>query len=184
MLGERTMDRQKIKFGILIFLGFAVVSILYIVVMGGNSEISGTISVGSSIVSQEENPLGQDDPEMVAANGYRIKGPDLDNRQLLSTRNKYKSGKLKYSFAAKEGMRHLIVIYLQLDYLTGEIGQTLELQFMTDIMKKGDLKRDFIITFQELNEINVIRITVAESVDKTPKVFEYPKAEIPDIIKI
>jgi hypothetical protein len=30
----------------------------------------------------------------------------------------------------------------------------------------------------------MIGITVAESNDKTPKVFEYPVTEIPDIIKI
>lgn len=178
------MTRQKARFGILIFLGFAVVSTLYFVVMSGTAEVSGTILVGSSIVSREANPLGLEDSEMVAANGYCIKGPDLENRQLLPTKNKHKSGKLKYSFTAKEGMRHLIVVYLQLDYLTGEIGQTLELQFMTNIIKKGDLTRDFIITFQETNDINVISITVAVSDDKKPKVFEYPMSEIPDIIKI
>ena len=178
------MARRSVRFGILIFLGFAVISILYFVVMSGTAEVQGTISVGSSIVSAEENSIGQEDPEMVAVNGYCIKGPDSENRLLLSTKNKHNSGKLKYSFIAKEGMRHIIVVYLQLDHLTGEIGQTLELQFMTNIIKKGDLRRDFIITFQETNDINVISITVAESNDKTPKVFEYPATEIPDIIKI
>jgi len=178
------MASRKVRFGIIVILGFAAVSILYFVVMSGTATVQGTVSVGSSIVSWEENALGKEEPETVAANGYCIKGPDSDNRLLLSTKNKHKSGKLKYSFVAKEGMRHLIIVYLQLDHLTGETGQTLELQFMTNIIQKGDLRRDFIITFQETNDINVISITVAESDDKTPKVFEYPVTEIPDIIKI
>jgi hypothetical protein len=178
------MARRNVRFGLLIFLGFAVVSILYFVVMSGTTDIRGTVSVGSSIVSQDENPLGREDAEMVAVNGYRIKGPNPDNHLLLSTKNKYRNGKLSYSFTAKEGMRHIIVVYLQLDYLTRDVGQILELRFMTNIIKKGDLRRDFIITFQETNGINVISITVAEADDKTPKVFEYPLTEIPDIIKI
>ena len=178
------MASRKAKFGILVFLGFAVISILYFVVMSGTAEVQGTISVGSSIVLQSENPLGLEDVEMVAANGYCVKGPDPDNRLLLSTKNKHKSGKMKYSFIAKEGMRHIIVVYLQLDHLTGEIGQTLELQFMTNIIKNGDMKRDFIITFQETNDINVISITVSESDDKKPLFFEYPMTEIPELIKI
>jgi hypothetical protein len=178
------MARQNIKFGILILLGFALISILYFVVMSGTPQIQGKVMVGSSIVSRAENLLGMEDTEMVAVNGYRVKGPNAENRLLLSTRNKYKSGILSYSFTAKEGMRHFIVVYLQLDYLTGELGQTLELHFLTNMIEKDDLRRDFIITFQETNDINMIGITVAESNDKTPKVFEYPVTEIPDIIKI
>jgi hypothetical protein len=184
MQGDRTMARRKVIFGILIFLGFAVISILYFVVMSGGTHVQGTVSVGSSIVSWEEKPLGIEADEMVAVNGYCIKGPDVDNRLLLSTKNKHKKGKMKYTFAATEGKRHLIVVYLQLEHLTGDIGQTLELQFMTDPINKEDMTKDFIIAFEETNDIKVISITVGESADKTPKVFEYPVSEIPEIIKI
>ena len=178
------MTRYKIGFVILIVLGFALVTAWYFFVMSGTANVSGTISVGSSIVYQENIDDEWKESELIAVNGYCIKGPNTSNRELLSTKNKYQSGKLKYSFNAKEGMRHLIVVYLQLDHLTGELGQNLELRFMTSIIKKGDLKRDFIITFQEINESTLVRITVAESQDVTPKVFEYPIAEIPDIIKL
>lgn len=182
--GGKTMTRYKKGFIIFIVLGFVVVTAWYVFVMTGTAKVSGTISVGSSIVPQEINGDGQKDSDMVAVNGYVIKGPNSENRELLSTKNKFRSGKLEYSFTAKEGMRYFIVAYLQLDHLTGEIGQTLELRFMTAIIKKGDMKRDFIITFQELNGINTIRITAAESSDITPKVFEYHMNEIPDIIKL
>lgn len=178
------MTRYKIGFVILIVLGFVVVTTWYLFVMSGTANVSGTISVGSSIVYQENVEDEWKDSELIAVNGYCIKGPELTNRELLSTKNKYQNGKLKYSFNAKEGMRHLIVVYLQLDHLTGEIEQTLELRFMTNIIKKGDLKRDFIITFQEINDNTLVRITVAESQDVTPKVFEYAISEIPDIIKL
>jgi hypothetical protein len=178
------MTRKKNVFAILIVLGFVLVTLVYLFVMSGTANVSGTISVGSSIVYQEIDEDGQKDSDMVAVNGYCIKGQNSENRELLSTKNKFKSGKLEYSFTAKEGMRHFIVVYLQLDHLTGEIGQTLELRFMTAIIKKGDLRRDFIITFQEINESNLVRITVAESQDVTPKVFEYHMTEIPDIIKL
>jgi len=178
------MTRYKMRFVVLIVLGFVLVTAWYLFVMSGTAKVSGTISVGSSIVPQEINEDGQQDSEMVAVNGYVIKGPNSENRELLSTKNKFKSGKLAYSFTAKEGMRYFIVAYLQLDHLTGEIGQTLELRFMTTIIKKRDMKRDFIITFQEINGINTIRITAAEASDITPKVFEYHMTEIPDIIKL
>lgn len=178
------MTSRNKSVGILIVLGFVAVVLIYFMVMSGSANVSGTISVGSSIVSRDDYDVGQQDTEMIACNGYCIKGAELTSRELLSTKNKLKSGKLQYSFNAQEGLRHIIVIYLQLDHLTGEIGQTLELEFLTDAIKRGDLRRDFIITFQEINDSNMIRITVAQSTDQTPKVFEYPETEIPDIIRI
>lgn len=178
------MTRRSVIIGILIILGFTIVSILYFVVMSRSTDVQGTVSVGSNIVSWEEKPSGIESEKTVSVNGYCIKGSDADNRILLSTKNKHKKGKLKYTFAATEGKRHIIVVYLQLDYLTGDLGQTLELRFITDVIKDANLNKDFIITFQETNDINVISITVGEDEDKTPKVFEYPVSEIPDIIKI
>lgn len=178
------MVRRKVTFGILIFLGFAMVTILYIFVMGGTAEVHGTVQVSSQLVSWEENPPGQADTEMVSVNGYCIKGPDTENRMLLSTKNKNKTGQVKYSFTAKEGMRHAIVIYLQLNHLTGATGQNMELQFLTDIVKKGDLERDFMISFEEINGIDSIRITKTGADYGTPKVLEFPLSEMPDTIKI
>jgi hypothetical protein len=183
-LGDTETVRQKVIFGIFIFLGFAVVTTLYLVVMSGTADISGTISVDSRLISWTENPPGPEDMEMVSANGYCIKGPDTDNRMLLSTKNKHKTDKLKYSFIAKEGMRHLIVIYLQLDHLTGDVGQSTELHVMTNIIKKGDLKRDFIITFKEKNSVDYISIIVTGEDLQMPIKVEYPISEIPDIIKL
>jgi hypothetical protein len=178
------MLRRKGCFGLFIFLGFVMVTILYLFVMSGTADVSGTVQLDSKLVSWTENPPGPEDMEMVSANGYCIKGPDADNRMLLSTKNKNKIGKVKYSFLAKEGMQHLIVVYLQMEHLTGVPTQNMELQFMTNIIKKGDLKRDFDITFQEKGDVETIRITVTgEDLDK-PMIFEYPMSEIPSIIKL
>lgn len=178
------MVRQKISFGILIFLGFAVVTILYFVVMSGTADVQGTVQVSSKIVSWTEDPPGLEDSEMVSVNGYCIKGPDPDNRLLLSTKNKHKTDRVKYSFAAKEGMRHLIIIYLQLDHLTGDIGQNLELQLMTNIIKKGDLKYDIIVSFAQINGVENITITVNGTGYNSTRVFEHPISKIPQYIKI
>jgi hypothetical protein len=178
------MLRRKVSFGIFIFLGFAVVTILYLVVMSGTADVSGTIHVDSRLVSWEENPPGLEDLEMISVNGYCIKGPDTHNRMLLSTKNKNKTGRVKYSFVAKEGMRHLILVYLQMEHLTGDVGQDMEIQFMTNIIKQGDLKRDFNIMFDEINGIESIVITVTGKGTESTLVFEYPISEIPEIIKL
>lgn len=178
------MARQKISFGILIFLGFVMVTILYLVVMSGTADIHGTVQVSSRLVSWEESPLSSEDAEMVVVSGYCIKGPDPDNRLLLSTKNQLKTAKVKYSFTAKEGMQHLIVVYLQLDHLTGDIGQTIELKFTTNTIKKGDLKCNFNAFFDKINGTDSIIITVSGSEYDKSKVFEYPVSEIPEFIKL
>lgn len=178
------MERRKVIFGLLIFLGFAVVTMLYLVVMSGTADVYGTVQIESRLVSWTEMPPGIEDKEMVSANGYCVKGQDAKNRMLLSTKNRNKIGKVKYSFVAKEGMRHLIVIYLQLEHLTGAVGQNMELHFMTNIIKKGDLERDFAIVFDEKNGVDMILITVTGENMETPMSFEYPLSEIPKIIKL
>ena len=178
------MVRRKVSFGILIFLGFAVVTVLYLVVMSGTADVYGTVRVDSRLVSWEQNPPGLEDLEMISVNGYCLKGPDTDNRMLLSTKNKNKTDKVKYSFVAKEGMRHLILIYLQMDHLSGDAGQDMELHFMTNIIKKGDLKRNFNIVFDNINGVESIIITVTGAGNDSTVVFEYPISEIPDIIKL
>jgi len=178
------MLRRKVGFGILIFLGFAAITILYLVVMSGTADVSGTVRVDSSLVSWAENPPGQEDVEMISANGYCIKGQAAHSRMLLSTKNKCKIGKVKYSFTAKEGMRHMIMVYMQMDHLTGDVGQELELKFETNIIKKGDLKRDFAITFEEIDGINSIVIKVTGDDIDSPMRFQYPISEVPDIIKL
>jgi hypothetical protein len=183
-LGEKGMLGRKVSFGVLIFLGFAVVAILYLVVMGGTADISGTIHVDTRLVSWEQNPPGLEEQEMISANGYCMKGPDADNRMLLPTKTKNKTDKLKYSFVAKEGMRHLLLIYLQMEHLTGDVGQEMELQFMTNIVKKGDMKRNFNIMFDKVNGIESIKITVTGTDNEATVVYEYPISEIPDVIKL
>lgn len=178
------MERRKVIFGILIFLCFAILTTLYLAVMSSTAEVTGNVQIDSHLISWREAPPGTEDKEMVSANGYCIKGPDANNRMLLSTKNKNKIGQVKYSFVAKEGMRHMIVIYLQLDHLTGAVGQNMELQFMTNIIKKGDLERDFTIIFDEIEGIETIHITVTGEHMKTPKVFEYPLSDIPKTIKL
>lgn len=176
-------SRSKIA-GILVVCGFVAIAIIYFFVMSGTADVSGNITVGSTVVSREEFEKGLKDPEMTACGGYCVKCSDLAYRELLSTKNKHRNGTLDYSFTAQEGMRHKIVIYLQLDHLTGETGQTLELEFMTDPIKRGDLERNFHITFHETDGINQIRITVTEAKGKNARVFEYPETKIPDIIPI
>lgn len=178
------MERRKVGFGLFILIGFVIVACFYLVVMSGTADVSGTVQLDSRLVSWAENPPGREDLEMVSANGYCIKGPDANNRMLLSTKNKNKIGKVKYSFVAKEGMRHLIVIYLQLDHLTGAMTENMELKFMTNIIKKGDLKRDFDITFVKEDKVETICITVTGEDLNTPLFFVYPTSEIPDIIKL
>lgn len=182
--GDTGMARQKISFSIIVILGFVVVTVFYLVVMSGTAEISGTVNVDSRLVSWRETPPGLEDADMVSVNGYCVKGPDTENRMLLSTKNKNKIGMVKYSFVAKEGMRQLIVVYLQMDHLTGDIGQNMELQFLTNIIKNGDMKRDFNITFVEKNGINNIRILVTGDDLDTPMQYEYPMSKIPEIIKL
>lgn len=178
------MARQKVSFGILIFLGFVLVTFLYLFVMSGTADVRGNIKVSSQLVSWEENPPGVEDAEMLAVNGYCIKGADTDNRLLLSTKNKHGTDKLKYSFTAKEGMRHVIVVYLQLDHLTGDLGQTMDLQFMTNTIRKGDLKCDFNINFKEIDGVQVVAIEVKGTGYKKPLEMEYNLSEIPGLIKI
>jgi len=178
------MVRHKYSYGILIILGFVVISILYLVVMSGTANVHGTVKVDSKLVSWEQNSPGLEDTEMISVNGYCIKGPVGDNRLLLSTKNKQRTEHMKYSFTAKEGMRHVIVVYLQLDHLTGDIGQTLDLQFETGMIKKGELKRDIDITFEKIHGEDGISIHVTGTGYDKPKVFEYPLAEIPDMIKL
>jgi len=178
------MEQRKVIFGLLIVLGFAMVSTLYLLVMSDTADVSGTVQIESRLVSWRDAPPGIEDKEMVSANGYCVKGPDSKNRRLLSTKNKNKIGEVKYSFVAQEGMRHLIVIYLQLDHLTGAVGQNMELQFITDPIKKHDLKCDFAIVFDEKNGVQMIRITVTGENKDTPMLFEYPLAEIPKTIKL
>ena len=176
--------RRRVIFGLLLFLGFVAVTIFYLVVMSGTADVSGTVQANTRLISWERNPPGVEDKDMVSANGYCIEGPDISNRLLLSTKNTNKTGKVKYSFVAKEGMRHLILVYLQMDHLTGDVGQTLELQFMTNIIKKGDLKRDFAIIFEKKNGVKRIRIIVTGDDLDAPMLFEYPMSEIPEIIKL
>lgn len=178
------MTRRKITFGILIILGFVLVTGLYLVVMSSTPEVHGTVQVNSKIISWKENPPGPEDREMISVNGYCIKGPSDDSRILLSTKNTNKTSLVKYSFPATEGKRHLIVVYMQMDHLTGDVGQISELQFKTKTVQRAKLKYNFSISFENIKETNKITITVNGTDYQKPKVFTYPVSEIPKTINL
>jgi len=178
------MASRKITFGILIIFGFALITGLYLIVMSSMPEVHGTVQVNSKIVSWTENPPGPDDREMVSVNGYCIKGTHDDSRLLLSTKNTNKTNLMKYSFPATVGKRHLIVVYLQMDHLTGDVGQIAELQFKTKTIQSTKLKYDFNISFESIKGVNTVTITVKGMGYQKTKVFAYPVSQIPDIIKL
>jgi hypothetical protein len=168
----------------MILIGFALLTTVYFVVMSGTAQVHGTVRVETRLVSWTDNPPGLEDAEMLSANGYCMKGQAAQTPMLLSTKNRYGTEKLKYSFTAMEGMPHQIVLYIQLDHLTGAVGQSMELHFLTDKIEKGDLKRNFAISFELVQGVDGIRITVAGTGYDKPKVFQYPLSEIPDVIEI
>ena len=178
------MERFKVSAGIFIIIGFLVVAGFYIFVMSGIAEVHGTVQVSSSLVPWDESTPGSLDAEMLCVNGYCIKGPEMNNRVLLSTKNKVKSNEVKYSFKPTEGRRHLIVVYLQMDHLTGDVGQMKELYFMTHVIKNGKQKTNVNINFEKINSINSIIITLTGSDYNSPKIVKYPISKIPDIIKL
>jgi hypothetical protein len=178
------MASRKITFGILIIFGFALITGIYLIVMSSIPEVHGTVQVNSKIVSWKDNPPGPEDNEMVSVNGYCIKGPRDDSRLLLSTSNTNNTSSMKYAFPATVGKQHLIVVYLQMDHLTGDVGQIDELQFKTKTIQSTKQSYDFHLSFECIKGINTVTITVKGTEYQKSKVFTYPISRIPDIIKL
>lgn len=178
------MERFKTGVGILIVIGFVIVVGFYLFVMSGTSDVHGTIEVSSRLVSWDENTPEPGENPIIGVNGYCVKGPEMSNRALLSTKNKTQNHKIKYSFKAKQGYRHVIVAYLQMDHLTGDVGQQLDLRFVTTMIRHGDLKCNLAIDFVERNGVESVQIAATGTDYQKAKVFEYPLTKIPDLIKL
>jgi len=172
--------KQKIILGIAIAIGFILLSFCYIVVMSNGTLVHGDVTIRSATSNQTIGSLRDD----VHANGYDVKRHGIDKKQLLPTKNRHKQDGLSYSFYARRYDQAQIVIYLQLDQLTGELGQTLELHFLTASPIICRTHWNFSILFEKKNGVDVVSIT-ADGKDKSPsKVYEYPVDQIPKIIKL
>jgi hypothetical protein len=178
------MKAKKIIIGITIFVGVVLLSIGYYFLMNGVSQVHGSVRVHSNLVSGEIIPAGGGYNDLVQASGYNMKGIHTEKKLLLSTKNKYNKSGLKYSFQAKENKRVLIVLYLQMDQLTGELGQTKELHFLTKTEKWGRTKCDFDISFHKKKGRECVTISVNGLGQKSPKVFEYSVNKIPATIEL
>ena len=178
------MKTKKIIIGIVIFVGVVVLSIGYYFLMNGVSQVHGSVCVHSNLISGGILSTGSGYNDLVQASGYNMKGIHAEKKLLLSTKNKYNKSGLKYSFQARENKQVLIVLYLQMDQLTGELGQTEELHFLTKTEKWGRTKCDFDISFHKKKGQECVTIIVNGLGHKDPKVFEYPIHKIPTTIEL
>lgn len=176
--------KRKIILGFVIFIGFFLLSFLYIEVMRNVTLVHGEVTVHSAITGLTNVPAIGGQGDVVHASGYDVKRNTSGKTQLLSTKNKEKRDGLSYSFYARRDDQAQIVLYLQMDRLTGELGQTMEVHFLIQSPVICRTHWDFNLLFENKKGADVISITANGKVKGESLVHQCPVDQIPAIIEI